>query len=295
MHANEKRKKRKKKKKKNQKKKTMFKYILFLFFLFKNISNAVPNVSNDYHSNEMDFLVLYQGQYDVDDENNYSCSLKSMGCKVQTQFIAADFYNSYSTNSTRMEAAGQAVITLYDDGKQYLVDAKTNTCSSYCPLEAGTQMMKTFDIPANAKDNGKVTIDNVDYEEWEWEVDIVGKLSMESVTLLVDINNQDIPYQQITHITPFNNDIGKSWSTYKAFTPGAQDKSLFDVQNKDKCPENPNCSQQNNDSLFAKSIKLQHNKRKQYVILSEMLGNDIHHYNHQVDEMVTSDDVKEIQ
>jgi hypothetical protein len=208
------------------------------------MSLYIPQISNDWTAFETDWIAITQGDFTVDANNNYACDeFSQVGCKVQTQADAGLNYMDYTNNRTRFEAGGQAIVSIYiadgGGGNEYLVDSN-NTCQSYCPLEWGEYLYPTFSIPADAKDEGSVVVNNKTYEKWTY-ADMVLKWQMDTVELLIDEKGN--PYNVVEVLTPFNIPLGTAYSTYTNFVAGTPDAALFDVNGIDSCPLDENCQE----------------------------------------------------
>lgn len=194
----------------------------------------LPVFPLDWTANEVDFAVVYQGDYTV---NNglYCCG--DTNCEVQTQYDSGINYFDVTHNRTRFNdpVNGDIVNLFYPIYKEMAVD-NTNTCQEYCPLQDD---IFPYALDPNSTYMGQKSINGKMYDAWQYEDKEFG-IVFEIDTTYVDIKTQ-LPYQEDDQLTPFGQAVGDETSTYNSFTAGTPDPSLFAIKNVANCPLSQNC------------------------------------------------------
>jgi hypothetical protein len=205
------------------------------------LAGPQPQFPNDWSANEVDELIVYQGDF-TQSGDNYCCSDQS-NCQIQTEYQNGMSYMDYTHNRTRFDdsVAQQTIISDFAIQREMLVDPSSMVCQEYCPME-GDILTPGF-LDPNATDMGSVQVQGKTYEKWQWSDTIFAKIVMDTVTVLVDQSqNPAIPYNQVEVLTPFGGPaIGQEASTWTNFKPGTPAASLFAVKNVASCQMSPNC------------------------------------------------------
>lgn len=188
------------------------------------------------------------------------CDYTSPECKVQTIYMAARQYFDFPNNrSATFTSEGTGVVTLYNDGKEYSVDAN-GACQSYCPLDGP---MEAFGFEASAvTESGPSTYNGKACDEYVVPTLLpIGNITMSVDTWYVTLNGAsgpDTPLADITDLTPFGEQLGTESSFYTAWTPGAPDASKFTVTGKATCKQAKGCngsSTSNQKEVMARTLK----------------------------------------
>jgi len=197
-------------------------------------SKPIPVFPNAWTATEEDFMVVYQGSYQIIN-NNYCCGDDS--CEVQTEYQSGTDYFDYPNNRTRFDdpVNGMIVSLFAPTYKEMLVDANNN-CQAFCPIEDD---LYPYQIDPNATYAGQKVIDGKTLDDWNFEDKEFG-IVFEIEDIYVDPNS-GLPYKEMDQLTPFGQAIGESESTYHTFTAGEPDPKKFAVNGIANCPEDPNC------------------------------------------------------
>jgi hypothetical protein len=209
---------------------------------------TLPVIPQNFASDTKDFIIIPQGEYDYHDVSGYQywCLSPQSNGKIQSQFVAGPLFQSADTNETRFGGGlGQpAVVTKYNEGKEYAVDA-TGTCTSYCPLQSGSALYPLVIDPL-AKDLGKVSIAGNAYEQFHWIEYLFPERQwepMEIIDAFMDLTDPANPKPYIWQetLTPFGQYLATANSTYTNFVGGPQSEDLFMVNGASSCPLDANC------------------------------------------------------
>lgn len=189
------------------------------------------------------------------------CDYTSPECKVQTIYMAARQYFDFPNNrSATFTSEGTGVVTLYNDGKEYSVDAN-GACQSYCPLDGP---MEAFGFEASAvTESGPGTYNGQACDKYVVPTLLpIGNITMSVDTWYVTLNGAsgpDTPLADITDLTPFGEQLGTESSFYTAWTPGAPDASKFTVTGKATCKQAKGCNGSSSSSgqkeVMARTLK----------------------------------------
>jgi len=205
-----------------------------------------PNFPVSWTANEQDSLAVIQGP-SVTDPSGYICCDPKTNCEVQTEYQAGINRYDGQNNRTRFDGGGQIIVTLYDIGKEMLVDSNL-ACQEYCPTEFDFDLTPFWpDDPADQKgivNLGNVTINGLVCTHYQWLEKIAHLVKMQQTDLYVYYNKSSgyaVPIKQHDIIEPFGQPLGTEDSEWEAFTPGTPDASLFAVTGIQGCPESQNC------------------------------------------------------
>lgn len=130
----------------------------------KAAPKPVPTFPLDWTANEEDFMVVYQGDYTV---NNGAYCCGDTSCEVQTQYQSGMDYFDYTHNRTRFDdpVNGDIVSLFNPTYKEMLVD-NTNTCQEYCPIE---EDLEPYGLDPNSTYMGQKSINGKMYDDWQYK------------------------------------------------------------------------------------------------------------------------------
>jgi len=196
----------------------------------------IPNFPVDWTASEEDFLVQYQGEYDVVN-GAYCCGKEN--CQVETQYQSGTDYFDCSHNRTRFDDPnnGDFVTLFAPTYKEMEVDPKTNKCVAYCPID---EDIFPYSVEVNSTYQGQKSINGKLYDDWQYKDVEFGTIVFETSDVYVDPKSQ-LPYEEIDVLTPFGIPLGLETTTFNTFTPGTPDPSHFAITGVDTCPEAQNC------------------------------------------------------
>jgi len=199
-----------------------------------------PVLPLNYISLEEDFVVLYQGDFNMQG-SSYCCSDQS-NCEIQTQYQSGHNYYDFTHNRTRFDdpVQGSIVSLFYPLYMEMAVD-NNNNCQEYCPIEGD---LTPYQIPSNAKDMGSTTVNGQVVENWQFNETVGGLFVMEIDDFFVDQTswNNPIMVAEVDQLTPFGGPaIGTMTTNYESYAPGTPDPSMFNVKGVSNCPESANC------------------------------------------------------
>lgn len=224
----------------------MFK-LLILSVLLINVAvlASVPSFPQSFTVSELDEIFIYQGDY-TQQGSKLCCPYNSVnGCKVQVQTQAGDNFVDAVNQRTRFNVYGsnQALVTIYGDNKQYLI--QNNTCQYYCPLQ--DDGWTSFGPDPNATYIGQKNIDGHMCNDYQWKTTLFGIIVMETSDFYADETvSPPLPIAEVDVLTPFGQSIGQETSHWDNFVAGVPPASLWDgiIGLKD-CPQYNQCNNDN--------------------------------------------------
>lgn len=214
--------------------------------LIASVKASVPTIAQDWSALVLQGIQVIQGS-DAQEIPNVGvlCPYKSTsGCKVQTAFEAGFQYFDYTNNRTAFKGpTGQGIVTLYNLGKEFQVDAKGN-CQAYCPLPQEDSKIEPLVIDPKSDDKGTVVYNGQSVQLYEnvqplietedWYVTVSGN----SASPVADI-------QYVYFLGLINTTSNMTFQNFKAGTPPA---SQFTVTGISSCPKGNNCPKSDDDA-----------------------------------------------
>jgi len=164
---------------------------------------------------------------------------------VQSQRLKGTRYHDVTNQRTRFDdrLSGQKIVDDFAAHKSMLINVTNGveTCQEYCPLSPD-DALGAFELPQDAKDLGKATIDGKSAEHYQWFDKIFKIIKMQSYDFYAV---GGLPYFQTSAITPFGGPaIGHQNQTWTGFKAGPPDASKFKIAGMDTCPQSQQCGQQ---------------------------------------------------
>lgn len=203
------------------------------------VKDSALNFPQQWTSVVVQHLGINQGG-ELGPNNAICCPKISPGCKVQTGYSATKQYFDLPNNRTAtFSAAGGGVVTLFNEGKEYSVDA-SGKCQAFCPIQGG---MYPFGIPSDAKDKGPSTYKGIAAELYTTTESFpILNVTMSSQDFYLDTTGATVkPVAFVLDQTPFGEHIGGQSTMFQDFAAGAPDASRFVVNGKAQCQEAQNC------------------------------------------------------
>jgi hypothetical protein len=205
-----------------------------------------PKFPNDWSAVNTDAIVINQGGT-LGPDGSICCSPTSPQCKIQSAYQQGTQYWSVTDQKTAFKAPdGSGTVAVYADGKEYSVDA-SGACQEYCPLEE--TKLTAFSIGPNATDDGMVNYNGQQVHMWNTsqKVPIFGTVQSTNWYAKQAADGTFIPIAQITHITPFGEDLGQENSTFLSFKAGNPPASVFTVTGTATCKQAKGCNGEDDD------------------------------------------------
>ncbi len=142
-------------------------------------------------------------------------------------------------STATFSAAGGGVVTLFNEAKEYSVDAAGN-CQAFCPIQGG---MYPFGIPDGATDKGPSTYKGIAAELYTTTESFpILNVTMSTQDFYLDTTGATVkPIAFVLDQTPFGEHIGGQSTMFQDFAAGAPPASRFAVLGKDTCKEAQNC------------------------------------------------------
>lgn len=211
-------------------------------------ATALPTFPLSWSSDMIQAMNINQGGV-VQPDGSVCCPAQTPQCKVQTMFQPGIQYFDFQNNRTAFKQPdGSGVVSLYEDGKEYAVNA-AGACQSYCPLQ-DTDFGPGLGFGDKTQDMGPVTYGGKKAEHFHWVQQMpILNITMETSDMYVVVkNNVGTPLAEIDNITPFGQHIGTQNTTYVTFTPTAPAASHFTVTGKSTCKIDQSCSGKSDDA-----------------------------------------------
>jgi len=177
------------------------------------------------------------------------CCDPHTNCEVQTQYQKGTSYFDGVNNRTRFDGNGQIIVSLYNIGKEMLVDANL-VCKEFCPVETEFDDSPFWPSDpsdqATIKDLGNVTVDGVVCRHYQWIEKIAHIIKMQQTDMYVHVDNKTgiaFPIKEHDIIEPFGQKLGTADSAWTDVDTKQPDAGLFAVTGIESCPESPNCQE----------------------------------------------------
>ena len=222
---------------------------------------GVPTFPGEWNSDTASKLILFQGGVYNSTDGSACCPKSSPGCKVQAQGQMGTNYVDSANNQTAFSVGSQAIITRYNDGKEYLVAPSTTTkgawtCQSYCPLQ-DNEFFNPLTFDPSAQDLGKATINGQTYEHYQWQDKLFKTISMDTQDWYITPGANPVPFMNVESLTPFGGPrIAVETEEFDNFKSGLSGFS-FKIDNAASCQESDKCQQNNGltDRFLKKHFK----------------------------------------
>ena len=208
------------------------------------VSATVPTFEQSFTTEEMDDMVMHQGQYEIVGDN--FCCNEDSTCEVQTSSSSGKNYIDAENQRTRFDPAGAAQSTITFCGKvQKEMIVEDGKCIKYCPTnqgQTGPCQIGGFGIFVNAtKSTG--TLNGQAVNIYSWDQTAILNITMETL-MFYTTSDDKTPLKLFQNLTPFGEAIGSQNQTWNSWTPGVPNAELFKVSNMDTCPQDPQCGSQ---------------------------------------------------
>lgn len=206
---------------------------------------AVPTLDKDWSALVVQSLHVLGGDFYEVQGVGIGCPYKAAGgCKVQMETQAAYQYFDYTNNRTAMKGpTGQGIVTLYNLGKEFQVDAKGN-CQAYCNLLFRDREIEPLVIDPKSKDLGSRNYNGQTVEVYE-NVEPLLETEDWYVVTSDGVTTPVCDWQHIYFLDQINATSNMTFMNYKAGAPPA---NQFTVNGMASCPLGNNCPKSDDDA-----------------------------------------------
>lgn len=212
---------------------------------------AIPTFPSSYTVVERDAIGIHQGDYVT--KGSQTCCVAGGNCKIQFQEQAGTTYADATRKQVLFSPFGtdESILTDYNTQKQYAI--VNNTCSEYCPNQ-GEDKFPVFGPGPNTTAEGTVVVNGKTLNKYVWKTTILGIVTMETSTMLVDESGSaPVPVQETDVLTPFGEQIGSEETQWSNWQPGTPEPSVFtSIKGLASCKEGKKCNSNNSQQVRAR-------------------------------------------